>query len=83
MGRAGMKRLLHPSQWNYLASEAMQTLLGLIIWVIALTALSYGCRDKPSDDYHPKGITEYDSYGEYMMDYGYDVCYDRGGGYPC
>jgi len=78
-----MKRLLHPSQWNYSTYEAMQTLLGIIIWVIALTALSYGCRYKPSDDYHPKGITEYDSYGEYMSDNGYDVCYDRGGAYPC
>jgi len=78
-----MKRLLHPSQWNYSTYEAMQTLLGIIIWVIALTALSYGCRDKPSDDYHPKVLLEYDSYDEYMNDYDYDVCYWKGGETLC
>lgn len=81
-----MKRLLHPSQWNYSTYEAMQTLRDWVILIIALTAFFYGCSWwEPSDDYHHKDPAEYDSYGEYMIENGYadDVCYWQGGEAVC
>ena len=68
-----MKRLLHPSQWNYPTYEAMELLLGIIIWVIALTAVFF-YRQEIWD--FIKDVWSYDR--------GYDVCQALGGWeYPC